>query len=203
MPRLDPVTIATRPDKSKISEDIADPVKRVITSLVAWRPEGRPAPDGRSGRIADMCFQRARAFPARPRPVIMTGRRLCFVEASVDDSVMKEMQDELASREGTRTEFVELGRIRDFLLAMDEPADVRMGDPAPALFLLTFGRTRRPQSATGGGVKISDECRLLAPIFVGETITVETRLTGIERKEGRRGTGYTYGLEFDLSEREW
>ena len=104
------------------------------------------------------------------------------------DRDTQQIRDMVKSREGVRVELIELGRVRDFLLAMDEPADVKDGDVVPPLFLLTLARTRRPQPPKGGGgVKLSDECEFLAPVRVGDTITTTTKVTDVERKEGKRG----------------
>ena len=110
-----------------------------------------------------------------------------------DNGKIREM---LKSREGVRVEAIELGRVRDYLQALDEPADLKGGDIVPPLFLLTLARTRRPQPPKGGGgVKISDECRFLAPVRVGDTITTTTKVTDIESREGKRGKMYIYTTE--------
>lgn len=107
------------------------------------------------------------------------------------DSVLEELRAEMEARySGTRTELVELGRVKDFLLALDEPAEIGAGDTVPALFLLTFSRTRRPQPARGTAVKAGDECEFLAPVRVGDTLTVTTSLVDIQVKEGKRGRKY-------------
>jgi hypothetical protein len=86
-----------------------------------------------------------------------------------------------------RVETIELGRVRDYLLALDEPADIGPGDAVPPLFLLTLGRTRRPQPSKGGAVKAGDAYEFIAPVRVGERITIEFRLKDIEEKQGRMG----------------
>lgn len=113
----------------------------------------------------------------------------------MSDEVIARMRRELAGREGVRREPIELGRVRDFLLAMDEPAEIEAGDPVPALFLLTLARTRRPQPSRGSAVKVGDELTLHAPVRVGDEIESTVRLAGIEHREGRRGPTYTYALE--------
>lgn len=105
--------------------------------------------------------------------------------------VPQELRDEMMARySGTLTEAVELGRVRDYLLAMDEPADIGPGDAVPPLFLLTMARTRRPQPSRGTAVKAGDEYRFLAPVRIGDTLTIEQRLADIEVKEGKNGPMY-------------
>lgn len=87
-------------------------------------------------------------------------------------------------------ERIESGRVRDFLLAMDEPADLDSGAPVPPLFLLTLGRTRRPQPARGGAVNAGDEFEFLAPVCIGDVITTSRRILRIEEKHGARGRMY-------------
>jgi hypothetical protein len=88
-------------------------------------------------------------------------------------------------------ETVEEGRVRDFLLAMDEPADhVKPGAVVPALFLLTLARNRRPQAPRGSAVNAGDEFDLLATVLVGDTVTSTRELLGIDLKEGKRGLMY-------------
>ncbi|MGE0387116.1 MAG: MaoC family dehydratase N-terminal domain-containing protein [Gammaproteobacteria bacterium] len=107
------------------------------------------------------------------------------------DEVLERLRAEMHARyDVTRTEPIELGRVRDYLLAMDEPAEVGPGEIVPPLFLLTLGRTRRPQPSAGSAVKAGDEYEFHAPVRVGDTLTVEQRLADIQVKQGRRGTMY-------------
>ena len=109
----------------------------------------------------------------------------------MNDPVLDELRVEMAARySGTRIEPVELGRVKDYLLALDEPANIGEGDTVPPLFLLTFGRTRRPQPAKGSAVKAGDEYEFRAPVRVGDTLGVTTSLVDIEVKEGKRGRMY-------------
>jgi hypothetical protein len=89
-------------------------------------------------------------------------------------------------------EVVEYGRVRDFLAAMDEPVDpLRPDFPVPPLFLLSFGRSRRPQGGTGvGAVNAGDEYAFFAPLRIGDVITCTATLTGIEERQGKRGPMY-------------
>ncbi len=105
--------------------------------------------------------------------------------------IPQQLREDMAARyNATHTEPVELGRVRDYLLAMDEPAGIGPGDAVPPLFLLTFGRTRRPQPSKGTAVKAGDEYRFLAPVRVGDTLTLTQRLADIQVKEGRNGPMY-------------
>ena len=102
--------------------------------------------------------------------------------------VLTALREEMSARYNvTRTEAVELGRVRDYLLAMDEPADLKQGDPVPPLFLLTLARTRRPQPSKGTAVKAGDAYEFVAPVLVGDTLTVEQRLIDIQVKQGKNG----------------
>ena len=102
--------------------------------------------------------------------------------------VKKELAEEYTGRYGApRAEPVEAGRVQDYLLALDEPADVAPGRPVPALFLLTLGRTRRPMPGSGGSVNAGDDFEFLAPVHVGDVITVQRRVLGVDERQGRNG----------------
>lgn len=99
-----------------------------------------------------------------------------------------EIRREYETRYGAaRHEPVELGRVKDYLLAMDEPADIGPGDVVPALFVLTFGRTRRPQPSKGSAVNAGDDYEFFAPLRVGDTVTVQRVLKGVDEKQGKQG----------------
>ena len=105
--------------------------------------------------------------------------------------VSPELRAEMSERYNTtRTEPVELGRVRDYLLAMDEPADIDFGEAVPPLFLLTMARTRRLQPTRGTAVKAGDQYQFIAPVHVGDTLTIEQRVTDIEVKKGKNGPMY-------------
>jgi len=95
-----------------------------------------------------------------------------------------------------RAAVVELGRVRDFLLAMDEPADLADGE-VPELFLLTLGRNRRPGGPEGGGgaVKAGDDYRFFEPLRIGDEITVHFALLEALPKLGRQGLMYELHFE--------
>lgn len=106
-----------------------------------------------------------------------------------NDGIIRELREVFASRYGeVRTELIEAGRVRDYLLAMNEPLDGEEGDPVPPLFLLTLGRTRRPQPSRGSAVKAGDEFEFRRPVHVGDRITIRHELGDIEEKQGRQGT---------------
>lgn len=86
-----------------------------------------------------------------------------------------------------RHEAVELGRVKDFLLALDEPAHLSVGDVVPALFVLTLGRTRRPQPSKGSAVNAGDDYEFFAPVRVGDTITITRTVLGVDEKQGKNG----------------
>ena len=107
------------------------------------------------------------------------------------DPIIEAIRRDYEERYGrARTETVEAGRVRDYLLAMDEPADIPAGQPAPALFMLTLGRTRRPQPARGAAVNAGDDFEFLAPVYVGDAITIERRVIAVDTKEGKVGRMY-------------
>ena len=89
-----------------------------------------------------------------------------------------------------RHEPIEAGRVRDFLLAMNEPDARQQDEPVPVLFLLTLGRTRRPQPARGSAVNAGDEYEFFHPVFVNDTITVSRRVLAVEEKQGKSGLMY-------------
>jgi hypothetical protein len=94
-------------------------------------------------------------------------------------------------------ERIELGRVRDYLLALDEPAGIGEGDRVPALFLLTLARLRRPQAGVGGGgLKMGDAYEFTAPVFVGDVITSRGRLISIEPKTMRSGDCLVVTMEW-------
>jgi hypothetical protein len=84
-------------------------------------------------------------------------------------------------------EVIEAGRVRDFLMALDEPGELKPGEPVPALFLLTLGRTRRPKPGKQTSVKVADEHVFHAPVFVGDHITVTRRELSAEPKRSKAG----------------
>lgn len=104
------------------------------------------------------------------------------------DEVQKELADEYTARYGApRSEPVEAGRVRDYLMALDEPADLAPGQPVPALFLLTLGRTRRPMPSSGGAVNAGDAIDFLEPVHVGDVITIERKVLGVQERQGKAG----------------
>jgi len=118
-----------------------------------------------------------------------------LVRAVIDESqemTSQEVADEIGreyhARYGEpRHEAVELGRVKDYLLAMDEPADIRAGDVVPALFVLTLGRTRRPQPSKGSLVNAGDDYEFFVPVRVGDSITIARTVLGVDEKQGKNG----------------
>ena len=101
-------------------------------------------------------------------------------------SIIDQIRRDYEARFGQpRDELIEAGRVRDFLLAMDEPATFSSDEQVPALFLLTLARTRRPQPAKGTSVNAGDEYEFFAPVYVGDRITVSRRVIGVEEKQGK------------------
>jgi len=111
---------------------------------------------------------------------------------SSEEAIITELRARHDSRYGKPDiEVIEAGRVRDFLLSLDEPAqEVAPGAVVPALFLLTLGRTRRPRGLRGSAVNAGDEYEFLAPVHVGDTIRTVRELLGIEIKQGKHGAMY-------------
>ena len=108
----------------------------------------------------------------------------------------RELREQMEARYNVaRVEAVELGRVRDYLLALDEPADLGAGDAVPPLFMLTLARTRRPQPSKGTAVKAGDDYTFHAPVRVGDVITIRQKLADIEVKEGKNGPMYLVIVE--------
>jgi acyl dehydratase len=104
------------------------------------------------------------------------------------EEVKQEIAAEYESRYGApRNELVERGRVRDFLRALDEPGEPGPGDVVPPLFLLTLGRTRRPMPGAGGSVNAGDDYEFFEPARIGDTITIERRVLGVDERQGSRG----------------
>lgn len=104
------------------------------------------------------------------------------------DDVKQELTAEYTARYGApRSELVEGGRVRDYLQALDEEAPPAHGERTPALFLLTLGRTRRPMPASGGAVNAGDEIDFLEAVYVGDTITIQRTVLGVDERMGKNG----------------
>ena len=112
-------------------------------------------------------------------------------EQSRSAEIQRELREIYETRFGPpRTELIEAGRVRDYLLAMDEPCDRTDDDPVPALFLLTLARTRRPQPSLGTSVNAGDEYEFRLPVHVGDRISVARQVTEVAEKQGKRGPMY-------------
>lgn len=107
------------------------------------------------------------------------------------EEIIAENRSIFEERYGTpRSELIEAGRVRDYLLAMNEPADIQPGDPVPPLFLLTLSRMRRPQPARGSAVNAGDGYEFFAPVHVGDVIMTSNHIVSIEQKQGKAGPMY-------------
>jgi hypothetical protein len=108
-----------------------------------------------------------------------------------EENAIEQIRAECLARFGAPVcEAVEAGRVRDYLLALDEPGELVAGRPVPPLFLLTLGRTRRPQPSRGSAVNVGNDYDILAPVYVGDNITVARAVQAIEPKEGKAGRMY-------------
>lgn len=103
-------------------------------------------------------------------------------------STVRELREDYATRYVMSSEeVIEAGRVRDYLMAMDEAAELDEAAPVPPLFLLTLGRTRRPQPSRGSAVNAGDEIVFHLPVNVGDRVTVRRELRDVEHKQGRHG----------------
>jgi hypothetical protein len=109
---------------------------------------------------------------------------------STTDKAEEIRKDYEARYDTPRHELIEAGRVRDYLLAMNEAAEISPDKPVPSLFLLTLGRTRRPQPAKGSAVNAGDDYEFLRPVFIGDTITISRRILAVEEKQGKAGLMY-------------
>lgn len=94
-----------------------------------------------------------------------------------------------------RHEPIEAGRVRDFLLAMDEPAELLPGTAVPPLFLLTLGRVRRPVSGRWSAMKAGDEYDFHAPVHVGDVISITCAIPPVTHKRGSLGDMFFVDIE--------
>lgn len=114
----------------------------------------------------------------------------------MSDTVLDAIRAEYRERyREVRRDPVELGRVRDFLLALDEPADIGPGDHVPPLFLLTLGRVRRPVSGRWSAMKLGDEYAFDAPVCIGDVVTVECEVPPVTRKTGSRGEMFVVHID--------
>lgn len=105
------------------------------------------------------------------------------------DDIIGEIRALHQVRYGTPSvERIEAGRVRDYLLALDEPLpDLAPGTIVPPLFLLTLGRTRRPQPTRGSAVNGGDRFDFRAPVRIGDTILTARELVAVDTKSGKNG----------------
>lgn len=112
------------------------------------------------------------------------------------EKICTDLQNDYADRyRSVRREAIEAGRVRDYLLAMDEPAKLQVGQPVPPLFLLTLGRVRRPVSGKWSAMKAGDEYSFIAPVYVGDLITITCRIPPVTHKRGSLGDMFLVTIE--------
>ena len=117
-------------------------------------------------------------------------------------NIIRQLQQDYEERFGPpRTELIEAGRVRDYLLAMDEP-ELPPDAPVPPLFLLTLGRSRRPQPSRGSAVNAGDEYEFHRPVHVGDRITVRLTMLDVEEKQGRHGLMYLVPREITYTNQD-
>ena len=101
-------------------------------------------------------------------------------------SIAESIGQEYESRYGTpRVEVIKAGRVRDYLLAMNERPGVSADIPVPALFLMTLARTRRPQPSRGIAVNAGDDYEFLRPVFIGDAIEPLAASSDVQVKAGQ------------------
>lgn len=113
------------------------------------------------------------------------------------DAIREQVRSEYEARfPAPRTERIERGRVRDYLLALDEPADLAADAEVPPLFLLTLGRTRRPQPSKGTAVKAGEDYEFFVPVRIGDTITINYRVLDVQEKQGKVGAMFLLTQEW-------
>ena len=112
------------------------------------------------------------------------------------EKICADLQNDYADRyRSVRREAIEAGRVRDYLLAIDEPAELQSGQPVPPLFLLTLGRVRRPVSGQWSAMKAGDEYAFIAPVHVGDVITITCAIPPVTHKRGSLGDMFLVAIE--------
>ncbi len=118
-----------------------------------------------------------------------------------ESSLLEELRSEIGKESPPRSEEVEKGAIRRFVNALgdhnplyeDEEFAKKSrygGKVAPPLFVITFGRERRPQPDTRvgrGRINAGNEYELFLPIRPGDVITHTSKLIDVKERTGRLG----------------
>ena len=118
-----------------------------------------------------------------------------------ESPILEELTSKLGKESPPRSEEVEKGVIRRFVNALgdhnplyqDEEFARRSkygGAIAPPLFVITFGRQRRPQPDTRLGramINAGTEYEFLRPIRPGDVITHTSKLADVKERMGRLG----------------
>lgn len=118
------------------------------------------------------------------------------LEASLDEVALRLVADQLARTDPVTVQ-VEASAVRNYLLALDLDANDTDRKPVPAFFLSTLGRVRRPHlnRARIGSVNAGTDFKFLAPVSLGDSITVTNALIGVERKASRTREMYLISTE--------
>jgi len=99
----------------------------------------------------------------------------------VDPRVAHLVTDFAATAIVPTVDLIEAGRVRDYLLALDE--DAPAGAAVPPLFLITLGRVRRPhEGRKGKGMMAGSDYWFHAPLAVGDTISARSRIVSGEAR---------------------
>ncbi len=121
-----------------------------------------------------------------------------------ESSILEQLQSEIGKESPPRSEEVEKGAIRRFVNALgdhnplyeDEEFARKSrygGEIAPPLFVITFGRQRRPQPDTRLGraiINAGNEYEFFQPIRPGDVITHTRKLVDVKERTGRLGRMY-------------
>jgi acyl dehydratase len=118
-----------------------------------------------------------------------------------ESSILEQHRSEIGKESPPRSEEVEKGAIRRFVNALGdhnplyEDEEIAKkgrygGIIAPPLFVLTFGRQRRPQPDTRLGramINAGTEYEFFQPIRPGDVITHTSKLVDVKERTGRLG----------------
>ena len=118
-----------------------------------------------------------------------------------ESSILEQHRSEIGKESPPRSEEVETGAIRRFVNALGdhnplyEDGELARksrygGKIAPPLFVITFGRQRRPQPDTRLGramINAGTEYEFFQPIRPGDVITHTSKLVDVKERMGRLG----------------
>jgi len=118
-----------------------------------------------------------------------------------ESPILEQLRSEIGKKSPPRSEEVEKGAIRRFVNALGDHNPLYedeefarksryKGGIAPPLFVITFGRQRRPQPDTRAGrsmINAGTEYEFFQPIRPGDVITHTSQLVEVKERAGRLG----------------